>query len=138
MLCLIIDTFVSLNIIYEQKRASQKVQPMSHFQKTKDNINFCYYGSTEWSTYEFLRYGMEDGIKKNFGMEYVKIIFHSIPFHALDIYTNTTSMRSRVVVRKSIARIKNIPRGVQLYFTYSSNVKCNIVNCIMYDVTFPQ
>ena len=80
----------------------------------------------EWSTDEFLRYGMEDGIKKKFGMEYVKIIFHYIPFHALDICTNTTSMCSRVVVRRSIARIKNIPRGVQLYFTHSSNVKFNI------------
>ena len=64
----------------------------------------------EWSMEEFSWHGVEDRMEKNVGMEYEKIIFHSIPLHALDIYTNTTSICIRVVVRKSIARIRNIPR----------------------------
>ena len=84
------------------------------------------YGSMEWSMEEYLWHGVEDRMEKNVGMEYEKIIFHSVPLHALDIRTNTTSICIRIVVRKSIARIRNIPRGVQFYFTHSSNVKFNI------------
>ena len=66
------------------------------------------YGSMEWSMEKFSWHGVENRMQKNVGMEYEKIIFHSIPFHALDIYTNTTSICIRIVVRKSITR--NIPR----------------------------
>ena len=41
-----------------------------------------YYGM-EWSMEDFLWYGMEDGMEKIVGIEYGKIIFHSISLHAL-------------------------------------------------------
>ena len=33
----------------------------------------------EWNMEEIFRYGMEDGMEKIVGMEYGKIVFHSIP-----------------------------------------------------------